>query len=184
MSRQKLRFQRKKCKSQGHDEGGFNEHHLYPTSRGKKGDLGKFKDILVSLKLLERLDKHDSWHHLFDNLFAEEVIINIKRAVQAGKHTTHEIISFIKQRSQPHRAELSVSEKDLKAWQKIFNGHTNLRQIRKIIRRDWMYPGIYVTVSGSGRVVGVTIFLPKVVKIGFRGIRVASYKDGQLLKLT
>ena len=58
----------------------YNFHHPYPTSRAKNGDLGVFKPLLHPLTRKAQIPKHDLWHNLFLNLFAEEIISKIKKS--------------------------------------------------------------------------------------------------------
>ncbi len=168
-----------------------DKHHVYPRSRRKEGDLGKFKAFLGSLRLRTEIGVHQDWHHLFGRLFPEEVILLLKEANQGGLRTVPEIISFIKYSLQLYRAISTATKEDLDAWNKIFGQHATFRPLRKIIIRDWMYPGIRAMLSGK-RIVRVAVFLPKVSQDKrlvknihrCRNIHVSSFKDGQLLKLT
>ncbi|MDP1629243.1 MAG: hypothetical protein Q8L57_01335 [bacterium] len=166
-----------------------DKHHVYPRSRKKKGDLGKFKALLGSLRLCAEIGTHQAWHHLFGRLFPEEVISLLKMANRGGLRAAPEIISFIKYSIQPRRAIFSAVKEDLDAWQKIFGKYADFRPLRKIIIRNWAYPGIRAALSGR-RVVKVTIFLPKISKndrlreIISRCRNISSFKDGRLLKIS
>ena len=168
-----------------------DKHHVYPRSRKKKGDLGKFKTILGSLRLCTEIKTHAAWHHLFGQMFPEEAIALLKIAAQEGLHATPEIIAFIKHSLQPRRAVSQATNEDLNAWQKIFGERANFRPLRKIIIKDWTYPGVKAIVLNK-KVVKVTIFLPKISSnirlfsniYRCRNIRVSFLKNGQLLKIS
>jgi hypothetical protein len=189
----KGRFSKALRKSRKNGEGKvhYDKHHIYPRSRKKKGALGKFKALLGSLRLCTEIKAHTAWHHLFGRMFPEEAVALLKAATQGGLYTAPEIIAFIKHSLQPHRAVSRAVKGDLDAWRKIFAGYTNFRPLRKIIIKNWAYPGIKATVLDK-RIVKVAIFLPKISQndrlLGniyrCRNIRVSSFKDGRLLKIS
>lgn len=167
-----------------------DKHHPYPLSRKRKGDLGKFKPLLRSLRLNRREKTHSAWHHLFLNLFAEEVILLIKEVFRNNDHSVSAIISFVKNKICNNRAVPEATKADLNAWEKIFNSYWSWRKIKKVIKKEWMYPGVKAIVS-EGRITSVMIFLKNVPKktrlieniYRCRDIQVIPLKNGTLLKL-
>lgn len=168
-----------------------DEHHVYPRSRKKDGDLGKFRQLLRSLRLNVIIKKHVAWHHLFFNLFSEEVIFLIKTAFKNGKTSAPDIISFIKQGSRKSRLVTEATREDLDAWKEVFNGHNSWRKIKKIIQKEWMYPGIKAIIL-QHKIIGVIIVLKSVSKKSrviddiykCKDVKVIPLKNNQLLKIT
>lgn len=192
MSRKKRFFEnRSELKKRRDSKIHSDKHHIYPRSRKKKGDLGKFKTLLGSLRLRVEIEAHQSWHHLFWRLFPEEVIALLKTATQGGLRTAPEIIAFIKHTLQPSRAISCATKEDLDAWRKIFGKHANFRILKKIIIKNWTYPGVKATVLNK-RIVEVAVFLPKILQndrllnniYRCRNIHVGYFKDGRLLKIS
>lgn len=142
-----------------------NNHHLYPRSRKKDGDLEKFKPILRSLHLRKLIKPHNAWHDLFLNLFPEESLSLIKKAFKDRGASVAGIISFIKQSFPSYYGQFGAeaTKKDLAAWHEIFNNYWSWRKIKKTIRKEWMYPGVKAIIS-KRKVIGVMIFLKNVPK--------------------
>ncbi len=139
-----------------------DEHHVYPSSRKIVEDLGKFKPLLQSLVLKKEIYIHNlCWHRLFSNLFAEEAVSIIKNACSEKKYIAPQIIPFIKQHIYHEQNISTVKKEELNAWQKLFGNHYNYRKIRRIIFRDWTYPGIKTVVKNK-KVIRVTIFFEKI----------------------
>ncbi len=141
----------------------YDSHHPYPNSRTKKGDFGKFEELLCSLELNTLKKKHRAWHQLFLNFFPEEVILAIKKAFRAGKKTPPEIISFIKTTLGHSQTPIEATKADLEAWSKIFGARQNPDKIKKIIFENWTYPDVR-TIITNGKITSVLVFLPRIPK--------------------
>jgi len=164
-----LKSARKKIKKH------YNFHHPYPTSRAKNGDLGVFKPLLHPLTRKAQIPKHDLWHNLFLNLFAEEIISKIKKSFDEGKESPAEIISCLKapaKKAGPAREK----QEDLTVWQEIFGCARDFCEIEKIILKNWAYPGIMARVSDNGKIAEALISLKdipsdkagKIIRIMFK----------------
>lgn len=185
--KQKSRF------SKGRDHK-HNIHHVYPRSRRKKGDLGKFEPICRRLLLRTGIKKHTAWHQIFYNYFPEEVIFLIKFAFKSKLTSPPGIISFIKQFYNRERVIVDATEDDLNAWWEIFGNTSSWRKIRKIILKNWTYPGIKAIISNEGRIIGLVIFLKSIPKNAShriekdiyrcKDIQIVVLKENQLLKIT
>ena len=189
-SRRKLR------KKKRYSHGGKikkDEHHVYPRSRRKKGDLGKFEPICRRLVLKTKIKEHAAWHHIFYNYFPEEAIALVKFAFKSQLKSPQGIISFIKQFYKCERAVVESTKEDLSAWQEIFGNTESWRKIRKIILKKWTYPGIKAKISDKGKIAGLMIFLQNIPKrtayrikkdiYRCKNIQVVSLKENQLLKI-
>ncbi len=192
--KKQFRFRRKKPRSGNQKKARHDEHHVYPSSRKIVEDLGKFKPLLQSLVLRKEIYIHNlCWHRLFSNLFAEEAVSKIKKAFKAGLKTAEEIIPFIRREIYNDQRITEVKRSELDAWRKLFGDFYNYRKIRKIIFRDWTYPGIKASIENR-KVVRVAIFLkcipPKAAKRIFenlkkcQNIQITSFKNNQLWKIT
>jgi len=193
-SRQSSKKKKKKDHRQAQHRGYSykrDEHHVYPHSRKKDGDLGKFKQLLHSLRLKVIIKKHNAWHHLFFNLFGEEIIFLIKTAFKNGRTSAPDIIYFIKQASRGSRTAAEATKKDLAAWKEVFNGYNSWRKIKKEIQKEWMYPGIKAIIL-QHKIVGVIVVLKNISKKSrviddiyrCKNAKVISLKNNQLLKIT
>jgi len=186
--------EKRKQKSHHHHRGHnpkCDNHHIYPRSRKKNGDLCKFKPLLRSLRLKKTIKIHSAWHHLFINLFPEEALLLIKQAFENGKRSTGEIISFIKQNTPSNGTIIEATKEDINAWREVFDSYWSWKKIKKTIKRDWMYPGIKAIIS-KRKIIGVMIFLKNIPKINriFDGlsrckdIQIMALRENQLLKIT
>lgn len=168
-----------------------NTHHVYPRSRRKKGDLGKFEPFCQRLLLTTEIKKHAAWHQIFYNLFAEEVISLIKEAFKSNLRSPAQIISFIKLFHDPNRTIAEATKEDLFAWQELFGSLSSWRKIKKTIIKNWMYPGVRAIVSGKGEIVALIVVplrMPRrarFIKFLFRcrDAQILSLKNGWLLKI-
>ena len=187
--RKKKQKKHRKAQPRGHSYK-RDEHHVYPRSRKKDGDLGKFRQLLRSLRLRVIIKKHNAWHHLFFNLFSEEIIFLIKTAFKNGKTSAPDIIYFIKQESRGSRAVAEATKEDLAAWKEVFNGYNSWRKIKKEIQKEWMYPGIKAIIL-QHKVVSVIVVLKSISKKNrvidniyrCKDVKVIPLKNNQLLKI-
>jgi hypothetical protein len=69
-----VRFQKKRTKKRKHT----NRHHLQPRSRGGNMSLNNL--------LVIDIERHQSWHQLFGNATAEEILNLLSRVVRAKKN--------------------------------------------------------------------------------------------------
>lgn len=171
-----------------------NTHHVYPRSRRKKGDLGKFEPVCRRLLLRTGIKEHIAWHQIFYNYFPEEVIFLIKFAFKSRLTSPPGIVSFIKKFYNRERAVTDATEDDLDAWREIFGNTSSWRKIRKIILKSWTYPGIKAIISNKGKVVGLMVFLKSTPKNAShrikkdidrcKDVQIITLKENQLLKIT
>ncbi len=120
--------------------------------------MGKFKPLLQSLTLKKEIRAHNLWHEkLFANLFAEEVILIVRKAFKEGNQSAEKIIPFLKREICHNKNMIEASRLELEAWRKIFGDFYNYRKIRKIIFRDWTYSGVKAVIENK-KVIRVMIF--------------------------
>jgi len=141
-----------------------NEHHVYPSSRIKKGDAGKFEPLCCLLNSEVKIKKHAAWHKIFFNLFPEEIISLLKNASKLGIDSPLEIIRFIKKSLNRDLANIKTTDNALDAWREIFGDCSTYNCFEDIIIKKWTYPGIKTEVSKNGRVTNITISLKKIIR--------------------